>query len=705
MKNRNAFFVALALTIVWAGTSVAQQTAEDLFQAGLYQEEVQGDLERAVEIYQTILNDHANNRAVAAKAQLHIGICYETLGLQEAQRAYERVVANYGDQSEVVSQARARLAVLRAVATAAAPTGPVARRLLEDDGCSIEFMRPSPNGTHVAYVESCGTLAVFLRDLASGEIEQITRQGMHVGVAWSSDGRRLATAEVYPRQQLKLIDLETGAIEEPAHMAGLIFTPDDWSPDGDYLAGRLQDAERKRSTMVVSLRTGERIPLAAQVARSTPRTAFSPDGRYVAFTDFSQNNWDIYVLALETRERHRVTTALEVDEGAVWSPDGSTIIYHNPLGSWAIRVVDGRAAGEPWLVRSEPFGASSGRNTWTANGYYYPSNKGVVRPYRITVDPETAQALSSPELIDAPIPMIWGAPFAWSPDMECIASSGGEDRGNIHVTRGQSVTSFKTGDETRVSDLWWSADGSEILYNTRTSGRRDQRTTVFALRPADGRVRELFPPTEEAHSVHVSPDGTRMVYLKPVQTVPDSAPTLAGELVVSDLGDFEGGRVLAPSSITDGRLAMQYRQPQFSPNGKQVLYLGIRWFAGANELPGMSLWVVAADGSAPARRLATSVRIDGARWDPTGRWIVYHEYQGSGQNDARGVLSVVSVETGARHQILTWGGDTTPGELLLHTGLKDWSPDGRWIGITQGARSFEYWVVDDPLGEPVGQGR
>ena len=63
---------------------VPQQTAGELFEKALYVEEGQGDLQKAIELYQDIVKRFPENREVAAKAQLHIGLCYEKLGTKEA---------------------------------------------------------------------------------------------------------------------------------------------------------------------------------------------------------------------------------------------------------------------------------------------------------------------------------------------------------------------------------------------------------------------------------------------------------------------------------------------------------------------------------------------------------------------------------------------------------------------------------------------
>ena len=110
MNPLRVISVVLALTLVHTVTGYAQQTAEELYQAGLYQEEVQGDLERAIDMYGRILGEFPESRAVGAKAQLHIGLCYEKLGVRQAQQAYQRVIDDYLEHRDEVVVARARLA-------------------------------------------------------------------------------------------------------------------------------------------------------------------------------------------------------------------------------------------------------------------------------------------------------------------------------------------------------------------------------------------------------------------------------------------------------------------------------------------------------------------------------------------------------------------------------------------------------------------
>jgi Tol biopolymer transport system component len=694
---------AICLTLVWVQVLVPlplagqQQDAEVLLQQAMHAEQVDGDLDQAISLYRQLVEQHGNERPVAAQALLRLGLCYERLGREEATNAYERLLAEYGDQSEMVTEARARLAVLRGNVTVATSDGPVARRLLESDGCTVSYLRPSPDGTRVAYSNSCIPLAVFVRDLASGEVVQHTHQGEHFGIAWSADGNRVASAELGSHSQLKLIDLRTGNIEEPAFMTGVKFIPDDWSPDGNYLTGTVTADDRSVTLELVSLGTQERVVLTDEVASSNPRAAFSPDGRYVAFADFTGDNQDIYVQNVATGERARLTDGPEGEHGAVWSPDGRTIVYLNQSGSWAVRVADGRAEGVPQLIRNEPYGTPTTTGTWTPAGFYYWSMNTVSHGYRIPIDPETATRVGAPEpMVEALPGMTWRTQFAWSPDMERVASSGGENPQYVHVARGQSLASFHVGDERNVRWLWWSRDGSEILYTTWGGSRRDQRTTVYGLNPANGNTRELFPPVDSMFNVHVSPDGSKITFFRPFRVPREDVDTHVGELVVADLGDPANGLVLASSSDAEGWLRTNTGMPAFSPDGRWILFPRIRTIGEREDQYEMTLWVAPSDGSGSQRLLATASAIGVAVWHPSSRWVVFIEIHGSDPREMRGALSAVAVETGEKHEIL--GQEEIEALGSSSPDIKTVSPDGRWVGISLTTGNFEYWVVDDPLG-------
>jgi hypothetical protein len=130
----------------------------------------------AIALYKQIVSNAAISRPVAAAALLGLGGCYEKLGAaqaSEARKAYERLVAEYSDQSQQAAEARARLAALRAVSggTSSLPALRLAFRL--SDSTAITSASVSPDGRRLAYVNwDTGNLAV--RDLQSGQSHMVT---------------------------------------------------------------------------------------------------------------------------------------------------------------------------------------------------------------------------------------------------------------------------------------------------------------------------------------------------------------------------------------------------------------------------------------------------------------------------------------------------------------------------------------------------
>ena len=91
--------------------SVEGQSSYDDFQKALRAERSDGDLEKAIEYYERVVTK-ADSRSLAARAQLRIGMCYEKMGLKEAQEAYRKVIQAYPKQHQEVNIARERLDAL-----------------------------------------------------------------------------------------------------------------------------------------------------------------------------------------------------------------------------------------------------------------------------------------------------------------------------------------------------------------------------------------------------------------------------------------------------------------------------------------------------------------------------------------------------------------------------------------------------------------
>ncbi len=111
--------VAAFLLLGWlsfAALSRAGQnihTPEFLMGQALHEEQAEGNLESAIAYYRQVITASGTNRSIAARAQLHIGFCYERLKLPDALNAYNDVIDNYADQAAIVALASRRLRSLR----------------------------------------------------------------------------------------------------------------------------------------------------------------------------------------------------------------------------------------------------------------------------------------------------------------------------------------------------------------------------------------------------------------------------------------------------------------------------------------------------------------------------------------------------------------------------------------------------------------
>ena len=240
--------VVLALMFVVVSSAYAQQDAGVLLQSGLYKEEVNGDLEAAIKVYERVLQDFPKDRLVAAKAQLHIGVCYEKLGNAQARAAYESVVRDYADQSEIVAQARVRLAALGGPGAAG---GLVARRVLADASGVGGVL--TADGKYIRGIDwDTGDVVQF--EIASGQTSRITNRG-----PWSETRRPRRTKRSHATEnkshttrssdpntkdwvyQLRIRNLDGSGLRTLYSGVRKTLTsyPLDWSPDaGSILAFR-----------------------------------------------------------------------------------------------------------------------------------------------------------------------------------------------------------------------------------------------------------------------------------------------------------------------------------------------------------------------------------------------------------------------------------------------------------------------------------
>ena len=98
--------------VLLSASSLLASNVEETYQAALTQEKGEGNLKEAIRLYEQVIEAHEKgegDEALAARAQLRIGVCQEKLGLAQARQTYEAVRDKYPDQPQVEVEAEQRL--------------------------------------------------------------------------------------------------------------------------------------------------------------------------------------------------------------------------------------------------------------------------------------------------------------------------------------------------------------------------------------------------------------------------------------------------------------------------------------------------------------------------------------------------------------------------------------------------------------------
>lgn len=366
MKAQRLIIATTVLVFIRFTTAYTQQTAEELYQAGLYQEEVQGDLESAIGVYERILQDYPKNRATAARALMHIGLCHEKLGSREARSAYERLLRDYADQTEIVNRARRRLTALRPPIEAAEASTITTRQVWAgpiSSGIDISG-GPTPDGRQLAYVDwlTCG---VAIRDIQTGDSRPLVvgdtcRTGYPTSLTVSPQGHLVAYLWLVGDTlvELRVVGIDGSRPRVLYSNPELEAWDPSWSADGRHIAVTLHNTEDKTTDVVrVSVEDGSLRRLNDFPAHFD-RYSHSPDDRFVAAefrVEEDSLRRDIALLATDGGGATPLIDHPADDRLVGWLPGTEYVLFRSDRSGswdiWAVRVKDGRVQGEAQAVK------------------------------------------------------------------------------------------------------------------------------------------------------------------------------------------------------------------------------------------------------------------------------------------------------------------------------------------------------------------
>ena len=202
--------------------------------------------------------------------------------------------------------------------------------------------RASPNGTQIAFgTEDSKEATVWIFDLGStNAMRQLTFGGRNRFPIWSGDGQRVAFQSDREGDLAIFWQRADGSgvaerLTKPDQATSHV--PESWSPKGDrFLFEVIQGSTV--SLWTFSLQDKKPTPFADVQSPNPINAAFSPDGRWVAYTVFEGAVTGIYVQPFPaTGAKYAVSKSSAI--APVWSRDGREILSQPPGGQGAVQTI------------------------------------------------------------------------------------------------------------------------------------------------------------------------------------------------------------------------------------------------------------------------------------------------------------------------------------------------------------------------------
>jgi RNA polymerase sigma-70 factor (ECF subfamily) len=110
MKSFKNTIIVLLLTIVLPLSVTQAKSPRIMLQEGLYAEQTEGDLEKAIDLYQQVLEQYQKVEHIAAKATYQLGMCHLKNGDQDkAVEYFQTIVDDFSDQVSLAQTAQEQL--------------------------------------------------------------------------------------------------------------------------------------------------------------------------------------------------------------------------------------------------------------------------------------------------------------------------------------------------------------------------------------------------------------------------------------------------------------------------------------------------------------------------------------------------------------------------------------------------------------------
>jgi serine/threonine-protein kinase len=193
----------------------------------------------------------------------------------------------------------------------------------------------SPDGKRVAIGVGNATDDIWIYDVDRGTFFRLTMDGHNMAPVWSPDGKRIAYASNRGQSfGIYMKAADGSGVEEKVIDSENNQGPESWSPDGNMISFGEWKADDAGDIMIVRLDGDRKAQPFHRTRFSEFFSAFSPNGRWIAYTSDESGRYEVYVRPFPgPGGQWQIST--QGGEEPVWAPNGEELFYRN---------------GEKWMV-------------------------------------------------------------------------------------------------------------------------------------------------------------------------------------------------------------------------------------------------------------------------------------------------------------------------------------------------------------------
>lgn len=510
----------LAVAVVGAAVAMEAQSPRALeaeLRAAQYRERIQGDVTGAIATYQRLAL--SSDRAVASNALLLLAEAYDRIGSGDALATFARVSREFADM-RAAATARRRLDAQKS-------TGPVQRVLISGDAANEEWGSVSFDGRYLPYQDP-ETGNVAFRDLTNGRSRLATRskgyvEGFTEVAVWSPDGHQLAYSWWHDEpdkpnvMQLRVVGRDNG-------VSRVLYTSPDlnwmqplaWSPDGKSILAAL-DLKTGMQLGLVSNADGSFTSLKS--GTSVTRAEFSPDGRFVVYDHPASTivpMGEINIIDLATKTDRPLVTGPDHDFLLGWAPDGRHLLFGSDRlttpGAWALLMTDGRAQGEPQLIKAD-IGRTSSLGFDSKGRFYSKLSVAGNDVFIAEIDPATGKMTQQARPAPKGQPIARRSQGVWSPDgRQLIYAQEIPGRGVTLVVQTVATGELNIKPTTlrNLTRPFWFPDGSAVAVLAHEPERSTRG--IFRIDLRSGAVSPMLVPAQ--NFAGMARDGEFILYTR-----------------------------------------------------------------------------------------------------------------------------------------------------------------------------------------------